>query len=192
MNSNFLSLSFVLCFYIISCVSPEEHPVPKPISYFRIDFPEKKYTSFMDSFPYVFDIPVYSQIRTITGTPSCDKVLVFQENKADLLFKYSTIDTSLSVLTENIKNNAYSHSFKANSISFQPFVNNIDSVYGITYEITGNVGCNYMFYLTDSINHLLIGELMFRANPNYDSLQPVIEFIKSDIKHLIETFKWKG
>jgi len=33
--------------------------------------------------------------------------------------------------------------------------------------------------------------LYFNTVPNNDSLEPVINFIKTDIKHLFSTFNWK-
>ena len=42
--------------------------------------------------------------------------------------------------------------------------------------------CNYIFYLTDSTDNFFAGSVFFEVIPNYDSLQPVIEFVKEDIK----------
>ena len=191
MNNNFFILFVVFCCYLNSCVTKEENPIPKPKSYLRIDFPEKKYINYSDSCSFSFDIPVYTQIGKIPGSPTCHKVIVFPEHKADLILKYNTIDTTFSLVTEKIKNDAYYHSFKANAIDVNEFTNLSSNVYGITYEITGNSACNYMFYVSDSINHMLTGELLINETPNYDKLKPVIDFIKSDIVHLIETFEWK-
>ena len=45
------------------------------------------------------------------------------------------------------------------------------------------------FYLTDSTNHFLRGALYFNTEVN-DSIAPVSIFLKDDIKHLIESFRW--
>ena len=47
------------------------------------------------------------------------------------------------------------------------------------------------FYLTDSIEHFLRGSLYFKVVPNNDSLQPVIDFITDDVRHLIKSLEWK-
>jgi len=190
MNRSFLIL-FLLFYFFVSCVTPDEQPIPKPKSYFRIDFPEKKYIPFIDNFYYNFEIPVYSQIGKIPGSPDGHMVLVFPKYKADLIIKYLKIDTSFTYLTEKVKSDAYYHSFKADAIDEKEFTNSESNVYGVTYEITGSSACNYLFYLSDSVKNMLTGELLIKANPNYDSLKPSIDFIKSDIKHLIETLEWK-
>ena len=42
MNPNFFILFLLFCSFT-SCVSPDENPIPKPKSYFRIEFPKKEY-----------------------------------------------------------------------------------------------------------------------------------------------------
>jgi len=185
---------FLLIYFFPSCVTPETNPIPKPKSYYRIDYPDKKYIPLLkneNNSPYLFERPSYTQVAKIPRSPDGDMVLVFPELKADLIIKYLKIDTSFNSLTEKVKSDAYYHSFKANAIDEKVFSNPISNIYGITYEITGNSACNYLFYLSDSVNHMITGELLIQSKPNYDSLKPTIDFIKSDIVHLIETFEWK-
>jgi len=185
---------FFLLYFFISCVAPDKKPIPKPKSYYRIDYPKKKYINILKKenyFPYSFERPSYTQVAKVPGSPPNDMVLVFPKCHADLIIKYIKIDTSFTSLTEKVKSDAYYHSFKANAIDEKVFSSPISNVYGITYEITGNSACNYLFYLSDSVNHMITGELLIQSKPNYDSLQPTIDFIKSDIVHLVETFKWK-
>jgi gliding motility-associated lipoprotein GldD len=59
------------------------------------------------------------------------------------------------------------------------------------FEIEGNAASNLQFYLTDSTHNFIRGALYFYAKPNYDSLAPVIDFLKKDVEHMITTFKWK-
>jgi gliding motility-associated lipoprotein GldD len=65
-------------------------------------------------------------------------------------------------------------------------------VYGVLFVIRGvGVASTYQFYVTDSSKHFVRGALYFNHAPNNDSLAPVIDFLKSDINHLIETFTWR-
>jgi gliding motility-associated lipoprotein GldD len=66
-----------------------------------------------------------------------------------------------------------------------------NKVYGILYDLKGNTASAVQFYVTDSINHYLRGSLYFTAEPNADSLSPVINFFREDIIHFIETLEWK-
>jgi gliding motility-associated lipoprotein GldD len=59
------------------------------------------------------------------------------------------------------------------------------------YNIKGNTASSVQFYLTDSVNHFLRGSLYFDVKPNKDSLAPVINFIRGDIEHFMESFSWK-
>ncbi|MCK5170865.1 MAG: gliding motility lipoprotein GldD, partial [Bacteroidales bacterium] len=70
------------------------------------------------------------------------------------------------------------------------FVRPEKDVYGILYEIEGNAASSVQFFLTDSIKHYIRGALYFNVEPNKDSLAPVINFVKEDIKILIESFEW--
>ena len=94
-------------------------------------------------------------------------------------------------MIEQIRSNVDAHNFRAQGVIEKTWINAEKKVYGNTFEITGNVACNYIFYLTDSTNHFFSAELLFLAKPNYDSLQPVIKFIESDLRHLIQTFNWE-
>ena len=67
------------------------------------------------------------------------------------------------------------------------------NMFGLVYELEGSGAASpYQFFLTDSISHFVRGSLYFNFTPNNDSLEPVIEFIKQDIDHLINTFRWKN
>ena len=60
------------------------------------------------------------------------------------------------------------------------------------YEVGGNAASQSQFYVTDSINHFLTGSLYFYAKPNYDSIYPAAEYLKKDIRQLMETINGKN
>jgi gliding motility-associated lipoprotein GldD len=80
---------------------------------------------------------------------------------------------------------------KADAINEHIIKNQADKIYGILYDLKGNTATSIQFYVTDSTNHYLRGSLYFSAEPNADSLAPLIDFFREDIVHLIETLKWK-
>ena len=59
------------------------------------------------------------------------------------------------------------------------------------FELEGEVPSQFQFYVTDSTKHFLRGALYFRTATQNDSLAPVIEYVKKDIIHLLNTLKWK-
>ena len=94
-------------------------------------------------------------------------------------------------MEQTYKMNVKNHISKADAIDEKVFNNNNENVYGILYDLKGNTASAVQFYVTDSTRHYLRGSLYFSAEPDADSLAPVIGFFRDDIIHLIETIKWK-
>ncbi len=186
------NLSLIILFFILTIAScNNKKSYPKPISYLRIDFPKKKYYSIQDSCQFIFKIPDYSAWKNRSGNnENCDKIIIFPAFKAEILCDYITLNNNLFELSEAFRKNVYDHSFKSSAILEKFWANEDKKVFGIAYEIKGNTACNFAFCLTDSINHFFSGQLLFQAYPNYDSLEPSIDYIKEDIETMISTFKW--
>ncbi|MDP4963484.1 MAG: gliding motility lipoprotein GldD, partial [Salibacteraceae bacterium] len=79
---------------------------------------------------------------------------------------------------------------KATKIDEVLIENDAERVYGIVYDFKGETASDLQFFLTDSTNHFLRGSLYFNVYPNKDSLAPVIDYVKTDINHMLESFKW--
>ena len=62
---------------------------------------------------------------------------------------------------------------------------------GMFFRVGGNAATALQFYVTDSVKHFLRGSLYFGATPNEDSLSVVNDFVQEDMKHLINTLRWK-
>lgn len=189
----FLKSYLFLISIIIIIGSCTEKFTPKPRGYFRIDFPEKSYQPLDDNYPFTFEYPVYAQIKP-DETPGAEPYwtnIVVNENKAAIHLSYKSVNGKLATLTEDSRDLVYKHAIKANAINEKIYTNPDTKVYGTLYEIKGNAASPYQFYLTDSTAHFLRGSFYISEQPNYDSLYPVIEFLKEDIIHLVETFSWK-
>jgi gliding motility-associated lipoprotein GldD len=184
-----ISILFVIiCF--VAIVACSDNPVPKPKGYFRIDFPEKNYTTYDAECPFMFDIPAYSTIQK-NRDEFCWFNIYFPENKATIYLTYKPVDNDLDSLLEDSHSFVYKHTIKADAIKPTRFENDSLNVYGILYDLKGNTASSIQFFLTDSINHFLRGSLYFETIPNKDSLAPVINFIREDIIVLMESFEWK-
>ncbi|HOO84667.1 MAG TPA: gliding motility lipoprotein GldD [Prolixibacteraceae bacterium] len=167
---------------------------PKPRAYFRIDFPEKSYQqSNLSLYPYRFEYPNYAKLIADTSFMAEPYWLNIEiaKHKAKLHISYKAIDNNLHLLTDESHELAYKHAIKAISINEKIFVNAPQNVWGTIYEIKGNTASPLQFHLTDSTNHFIRGSFYISEIPNYDSLQPVINFIESDILHFIETLNWE-
>jgi len=174
--------------------------VPKPRGHFRIDLPQKQYILFdekkdkSEKIPLSFEYPAYGQLSFLKGKDSGQGWLniEFPSYKATIYLTYKDVKNDFERLMEQTyKMNVKNHITKADAINEKEFNNSENKVYGILYDLKGNTASAVQFYATDSTNHYLRGSLYFSAEPDADSLAPVINFFREDIVHLIETLKWK-
>lgn len=165
--------------------------MPKPKSYFRIDLPDKKYVNAVLDAPLEFEKPLFSVIENLS--PSGDKFnLVYPLNKAKIHFSYFGIEKQeFQSYVEDAYNYAYQHNIKASAIQTKSYAIDSTSVYGLLYDLKGNVASPIQFIVTDSTTHFLRGALYFEHRPNADSIAPVLEYITKDIDHLYNTIHWK-
>jgi gliding motility-associated lipoprotein GldD len=190
------SVLFILC-----CGSCRDVTVPRPKGYFRIDLPKREYRVFDNikvnhpDLPISFEYPVYG---TITYEEDHMKEpgwmnIEFPAYRAKIYLTYKRINNNFDGLMEQTyRMNVKNHISKADAIKEQEFNNRADKVYGILYDLKGNTASAVQFYVTDSLKNYLRGSLYFAAEPDADSLEPVIKFFRGDIVHLIETLKWKN
>jgi gliding motility-associated lipoprotein GldD len=183
-----------LVFLFSSCTS-DKVATPKPKGYFRINFPERVYKNFNEGCAYSFQYPSYATLTDDTdkNAQPCWKNLNFEPFNGVLHITYYDVFSpqTYNEMTENARTLAMKHTVKADAID-QRVINYPDKkVYGLYYSIEGNTASSVQFFLTDSVNHYLRGALYFNERPQYDSIQPVVKFIKQDIDKLIETFQWK-
>lgn len=185
-------ISFVLAvFALLSCSDVQQ---PKPRGYFRIDFPEKEYVS-LDTMTYFsFEIPNYSEITPDYFSPQ-EKNWInveFRPFKSTLHLSYKTINNNLDTLLNDAYTLVTKHIAKASGIRDSVVVHSDKNVYGLVYFLDGEgVASPLQFYVTDSVSHFLRGSLYYNITANYDSLQPVTDFIMTDVRHLINTVEWK-
>jgi len=191
-----LPVILILLSLLSSC---KDVAVPRPKGYFRISLPDKAYVSFGETelknkLPVDFEYPVYGNLKFNLDNISQPGWfnIEFPSFKAKIHLTYRDIKGDLEELIEqtytmNVKN----HIIKADAINEQVINKDDSKIYGILYELKGNTATAVQFYVTDSIKHYLRGSLYFEAEPNADSLAPVIDFFREDIIHLIETLNWK-
>ena len=188
--------SALICGVSGSCNSPY---VPKQTGYFKIHFPEKKYQVFNEpGYPYTFEYPVYAQITkdttffdTIPENPWWINI-EFPGFQGNIYVSYKTIGKkyTLQRLIDDAFNMTNEHTVMATAIDDSLMVTPYQ-VHGMFFKLGGEVATANQFFLTDSVRHFLRGALYFNATPNEDSLRPVNDFLVADMKHLINTFRWK-
>jgi gliding motility-associated lipoprotein GldD len=179
---------------LFSCGEEEDLLSPKPRGYFRIAFPEKTYTTYDSLCPFRFEVPRYSEVvaNTQKNAEPCWQNVEFRQFKATLYLSYKPVNNNLPKYLDDAHEFANRHQIKANGLEQIAIVRDSAKVYGLLFDISGNTASSVQFYLTDSTRHFLRGSLYFNCKPNADSLKKVIDFLKMDILHLINTTSWKN
>lgn len=180
--------------FLVLILSCSDQYTPKPRGYFRIDLPAKEYRKFDTTFPFGFEYPVYAKIY-----PDTSKIaepfwinIYMKRFAATLHISYKPVTNNLAAYLNDAHTMVNKHIPKASAISQREFVDSDRRVYGLEYIIQGaDAASPYQFYLTDSVHHFVRGALYFNLIPNNDSLSPVIDFLKTDMQHIISTFRWK-
>jgi len=185
----------VIMTLFFACNSPY---IPKQEGYFKIPLPEKKYVAFNEpSYPYTFEYPSYARI--VKDSAFFDSIpenpywinIDFPQFAGRIYMSYKSIG---KYKLEQLINDAYKmtnkHTVKASGIE-DSLIHPASNVSGIFFKVEGDVATANQFFVTDSTHNFLRGALYFDATPNEDSLKPVNDFLVRDMKHLINTFRWK-
>lgn len=177
--------------FFYSC--KDENYYPKPLGFYRIGFPEAvKTIAYEGNCNFTYQYPSFAVVQ---DRENCNQNIYFPRFNAVLHITSIAFDESeknnLFYHSEYSRKLAYEHRIKADAINESVFVNDTTRVYGVAYEIVGNVASNYQFFLTDSTEHFYRGSLYFNVRPNIDSIKPVLEYLKVNINGMIESFDWK-
>jgi hypothetical protein len=203
-----------LFFLLVSCNSPY---TPKPKAYYKIDLPERKYQVFQEpGYPYSFEYPVYGKVskdstlfddnpdnpywiniefpqfsgRIYMSYKSIGGNSIYKVKGPGGSYRDSLVKNNFEGLREEAFKMTFKHTLKASSIDDSVF-RTPGGVSGVYFSVGGNAATANQFFVTDTTRHFLRGALYFDASPNADSLAPVNEFLKQDLKHLINSFKWR-
>lgn len=172
-------------FLLVSC---GDETVPKPKGQLRLDYPEATYGFLAGSCPFSFDI---NDAVKIKSKETCSFELNYPKMKATIYVTYKPVNDNIDDLLRDAQKLTYDHVIKADDILEQPFINTKKKVYGMFYEVGGNAATNAQFYVTDSTKNFVVGSLYFYAKPNYDSILPAADYVKNDIRKIMETIEWK-
>ena len=196
------SYGFVLatiCFIFISC-GDDGGTTPKPRGYPRLVFPERGYQKFSENYcTFTFDFPKYAVIEQdklfFDEAPPSDCWFNIKIPSLNAIIYCSYYDISAKNKFDKLRNDAFTlvgkHDIKADYIEERPF-RNAQGVGGFLFDIQGPAACPFQFYMTDSTRHFMRGALYFNARAQPDSLAPVVQFLKTDLQRMLETFTWKN
>jgi len=196
MRCIFWGISYLLaCWAVLGC-SQEVEYTPKPKGYNRIDLPLHQYNLLQESHPYIFEYSASARILKDTfGIAEPDWIHIYYPTlRADIQITYKDIRNNPKRLIELINDAhklASKHQIKADAIE-ESVIKTPSGKTAALFELSGEVPSQFQFYTTDSTQHFLRGALYFPTATHNDSLAPIIEFVKEDIIHLLNTTRWKS
>ncbi len=186
-------LALALAIFSFSC-DRQSNYLPKPRGFFRIDLPEKGYVKVDTLDKFSFECPQYALVTPDPYSPDEKNWVNIEmpQFKGSIHLTHKTVNGNLADYLEDVHTMVTKHLQKANGVRDSLICNEEHDVYGLLIEMDGKgVATPMQFYLTDSTRNFVRGALYFNFKPDNDSMQPVINFIREDIDHLIETFEWK-
>ena len=123
---------------------------------------------------------------------NCWLNLNYTKHNATIYLTYKEVENNIFELIEEARGMVYKHTIKADAINEKRYLNNNKETYGVLYDIHGETASSVQFYITDSIQNFIRGALYFEANPNQDSLKPIINYVREDIIRIMESLIWKS
>ena len=184
---------YILLFLFCSCENVE---LPKPNAYLRLDFPSPTYKEIVfEPKSTIIELNTASTLitdikSTTNANSAISKSISYPLINAEIKLEYYNLNKS-NKLNDRLKQLSDFTSIhlkkSSNSPKIQEFINQNKKVYASIINIKGDVTSPSQFYATDSVNNLLIGILNLKSKTKYDSVLPALDYIKTDIYHLIES-----
>ena len=183
-------LIFVLLVGLVSC---DETFLPKPPGYNRIDLPAHSFQKLSEGYPYQLDYSSHALVEADSFNLAEEAWinLNYKDFGAKVHLTYKQIGDNVEF--KKLSNDAFSltsqHQVKAYGIE-EGVLLTPEGYTGVVAELTGEVPTQFQFFVTDSSENFLRGALYFNTAMKNDSLSPVIEFIKEDMVHLMNSVKF--
>lgn len=177
---------------LVACQSYE--PYPRPYAYPRIDLPgNPSYTTFDNlSCPFTFSYPEGGKVQR-DNNDSCWVDIFFPAY--DLTWHITYRDTRTGgkdkgAYFEDYRRLVYKHTQKARDIQAKPI--RYPAGAGTWFDLYGNVGTPSQIFMHDSAEQqIVMMSFYFQTALKNDSLQPVIEYMKEEVDHMLGTFRWE-
>lgn len=187
------TLCALLLFSISGACSSDYSPKPK--GYNRIELPPHEYELTTDTLPYQFEMSKHAVLLD-------DNSWISERYWVDI--RYPLMDADIQLTYKQVKNkkelleeflfDSYKltskHNVKAYSIEESIVILESGNIASVS-ELEGEVPTQFQFHVTDSSKHFIRGALYFKTATQNDSLRPVIDYLKVDIIHMLNTLKWK-
>lgn len=188
-------LLIALSILVFSCT---QDFTPKPKGFNHIPLPEHSYMLFSDSnalysFEYADIANVYRDTTHYASYRTNYKIIEYPAQQCKVHLTYKPIKGSVDTLNSYIGEGYRlldGHDKKAYGF---------EEVYDTTakglnlalFELEGDVPSQVQFMVHDSTTNFLRGALYFEIATKNDSLAPIINYVREDIRHMLNTLEFR-
>ena len=183
--------SFTLLLITSILSSCSDAPYLKPYGYPRLSLPKAGYEKWTNKCNVFFKKPISTNIETLKKD-SCFFNISYPSLNAKVHCSYIPVNGNLKEIIDQEYKLREKHNQFSTNVKEKVFHNEIKNVHALLFHISGTQAATPLqFFITDSINHFFRGTLYFNTSPNNDSLATAIDFVRTDIDTLVESFEWK-
>ncbi len=187
-----LLLLILLVVGLFAC-SNDDILIPKPPTYLRLNLPKHTYALYASDCGFSFNAANLFKVKDVydqKGIKTCHKDIDLGPLNGVVHFSYIAMKEPLATYVNFANDKVDEHKVKATAINDTQIIDKKNKVYGVLFELQGDVASPFQFYLTDSVSKFVSGVVYFNCKPNYDSLKPSLDYLKNDLLKLANSFKW--
>lgn len=190
-RSIWVALAALVLVLSFSC---QKNDYPKPKAYPRIDYPKPQYqVSELQVPPVSFEYPTYATLEAVKPEKKNWINLHFVAFNATLYLSYiETAPDKADLMVQAREKMAIEQAPPASEVRKEAFEATDNRFTGYFYLTDGDAPSPVQFILTNHKGLLFDGSLVFAESINRDSLSSVIDGLTRDIRHLVETFRFKN
>jgi len=191
--------TFPLLIFFLSCSSEKEQnkfaDAPRPKGFNRIEIPNASYVDLEKGHPFTFEVSTYAKVLkdSVSWAEPHWLYIYYPRWDAFIQLTYKPLyqnNKKLAALIQDAYTLASKHQGKASGIQDYVMTTKSGRKAGLI-ELDGEVATSFQFYTTDSTKHFIRGAVYVKTATANDSLAPIIQFLKQDAIHLIQTLEWK-
>jgi len=178
--------NFILFILLSGCTQNFQ---PKPKAFNQIYLPKPSYNKLLVNNNYSFE---RNEITKKSENKEYGWLnLSYFNQSAEVLLTYKKINSAKHL--ESLINESFKliskHQNKASSI-VETKIKTLNNKTAKIIDIKGEVPTPFQFIITDSTENFMRAALYFEKPIKGDSLVPVVEYIKRDMLHILNTLSW--
>ena len=176
---------FVLLIFVLSCDKIAD--LPKQKSFFAPDFKMTHYVESNIGCKYNFLI---NSKALISNLKNCNYNIEYKNLNSKIYINQISYFENIEVLLDAFDQKIIENSKFSDQIIESEYIDFERKIYSKLFSFVGDSPSNIQFYVTDMSDKFINGSLFFNTKTNYDSLFPYIDYVRNDIKKMVDSFNW--